>query len=116
MHFDVIHTLEHTGDTDDVPVYTAEQLRSYAEAARAPLLARIAEMERDAGRSFDGVCNRVARDLPEGYELRVCLDRGAGWVVLCNPAGDVIELPDASDQSIEQQIDTALQSQQGEAG
>ena len=54
-----VYTLEHTGDTDDVPVYTAEQLRSYAEAARAPLLARIAELERFyAGTEFCKQCLR----------------------------------------------------------
>jgi chemotaxis response regulator CheB len=38
LQFDHIHTLESTGDTEDVPVFTDTQMRAYGEAcARAAL-------------------------------------------------------------------------------
>lgn len=35
---------------------------------------------------------RAAGELPDGYEMQICVERDAGWVVLYNPDGDVIEL------------------------
>jgi hypothetical protein len=56
------------------------------------------------------VANRVCRDLPEGFELRVCMERGAAWVMLTNEYGDGIVLPDSADKSIDEQIEDAMQA------
>lgn len=52
--------------------------------------------------------NRVCQHLPDGWELRLCMEKGAAWVTLHNPEGDCIELPDAGDKSLEQQVNDAL--------
>ena len=92
---------------------------SFGEAERCAALAWAAA-KRDAqadaldAASFKGLCNTVARDLPEGYELRVCLERGAGWVTLHNPDGDVLELDDLSDASLEEQVGAAIDAARNE--
>ena len=55
------------------------------------------------------LANRVARHLPDGWELRLCIGRGAGWVVLLNPEGDEVEMESSTDRSLELQINDALQ-------
>lgn len=54
------------------------------------------------------LANRVCQHLPDGWELRLCMEKGAAWVTLHNPEGDGIELPDAGDKSLEQQVNDAL--------
>ena len=54
------------------------------------------------------LANHVCRHLPDGWELRLCMEKGAAWVTLHNPDGDTIELPDAADKSLEQQVNDAL--------
>ena len=67
-----------------------------------------------AGTTVDGqtlvhsMANAVCRHLPEGYELRLCMENGAAWVDLRNPDGDCVELPDAADKSLEKQVNDAL--------
>lgn len=63
----------------------------------------------DDGQMFVlAMANRVCQHLPEGWELRLCMERGAAWVTLYNPEGDCIETPDAADKSMEQQVTDAL--------
>ena len=54
------------------------------------------------------LANRVCQHLPDGWELRLCMEKGAAWVTLHNPDGGTIELPDAGDKSLEQQVNDAL--------
>lgn len=54
------------------------------------------------------VINEVCGQLPLGWELQLCMERGAAWVELVNPEGDRVELPDTADESIEEQIREAL--------
>lgn len=54
------------------------------------------------------VANLLARFLPEGWEVQMCIERGAGWVTLSNPNGDYVPLPDAGDKSLMQQLNDAL--------
>lgn len=62
------------------------------------------------------VVNEVCGELPLGWELRLCMERGAAWVELVNPEGDAVDLPDAADLSIEEQIREALGVAQEQAG
>jgi hypothetical protein len=50
----------------------------------------------------------AARDIPEGWEVRICIERGSGWVVLFNPAGDVVDF-DGDDLSVPNQVGQAVQ-------
>lgn len=59
--------------------------------------------------AIDTVANAICRDIPDGYELRLCMERGAAWVTLHNEDGDVIELPDAADKTLAEQLAEALQ-------
>jgi hypothetical protein len=54
------------------------------------------------------VANKVCGQVPEGWEVQLCMERGAAWVTLRNPDGDFEPLPDAADKSIEEQINDAL--------
>ena len=42
-------------------------------------------------RSLSAAIERAARDLPEGWEIRVCVEQGAGWVTLINPERDEVD-------------------------
>ncbi len=40
----------------------------------------------------DDFLKQAARQLPVGWQMRVVVERNAGWVDLINPEGDEIEL------------------------
>lgn len=68
----------------------------------------------DDGQMFVlALANQVCRHLPEGWQLDLCMERGAAWVQLSNPDGDGVSLPDAADKSLEQQVNDALCVAQG---
>lgn len=52
--------------------------------------------------------NVLARHLPDGWEVALCMERGAAWVTLHNPNGVEIELPDSADKSLTHQLNDAL--------
>ena len=54
------------------------------------------------------VANVMARHLPGGWEVSLCMERGAAWVTLHNPEGDAVSLPDAADKSLTHQLSDAL--------
>lgn len=54
------------------------------------------------------LANRVCQYLPDGWELRICMENGAAWVTLRNPDEYDIELPYSSGESLEQQVNDAL--------
>lgn len=56
------------------------------------------------------VANEVCGSIPEGFELRVCMERGAGWIELLDAAADRIELPDAADKSLDLQVHEAVKA------
>ena len=62
-----------------------------------------------AALSVQEIANTVAQFLPDGYEIRLCLERGAAHVELWAGCGDIdVLLPDATDKSLYQQINDAL--------
>jgi hypothetical protein len=54
------------------------------------------------------MANKVCGQLPEGWEVQLCMERGAAWVALRDTNGDFHPLPDAADKSIEEQINDAI--------
>lgn len=59
--------------------------------------------------TLDQVANAVANFLPPGFEARVCIERGAGWIELLDDNQcDRVRLPDAADKSLAQQLNDAL--------
>lgn len=64
-------------------------------------------MERDPIPAH-AVANRVCERLPEGYVLNLAMENGAAWVELIDDDGNCVDLPDAGDKSIDEQINDAL--------
>lgn len=64
--------------------------------------------------SVDGLANSVCRALPDGWELRLCMDHGTVWVTLHDPDGEQVQLPDSADKSLERQVADALRVAQGQ--
>jgi hypothetical protein len=56
---------------------------------------------------FLKMLNRVCRDLPQGWIVRICLERDAGWVEMSRPDGSLVDL-DAGDTTLDLQIGEAL--------
>lgn len=54
------------------------------------------------------LASAVCRVLPEGYELRLCMENGSAWVELCDQYGDGCALPDPADKSLEAQVNDGL--------
>ena len=79
-----------------------------------PMLPLTALPEPAEDHSVDGLANGVCRALPEGWELRLCMERGAAWVTLHDPEGERLQLPDAADKCLERQVADALRVAQGQ--
>jgi hypothetical protein len=52
--------------------------------------------------------NLVCRDLPDGYEMQICLENGAAYVTMTDSNGNHVCLPDSTDKSIHEEIMCAL--------
>jgi hypothetical protein len=50
----------------------------------------------------------AARDLPDGWIVEVCVERGAGWVELYDQDGDRHEVEELPDSSLAEQVAAAL--------
>jgi hypothetical protein len=46
----------------------------------------------------------AARLLPRGWSIELSVEQGAAWVALRGPLGEYVELPDATDISLADQI------------
>lgn len=44
-------------------------------------------------KAFSEVADRIARDLPEGYEIIIRIERDSGFVVLEDPFGGELSFP-----------------------
>jgi hypothetical protein len=64
---------------------------------------------------FRDMFDRVCALLPEGWELRLCMESGFVWVTLHNPMGDSVWLSDAhaDEKSIERQVNDAICAARG---
>jgi hypothetical protein len=51
---------------------------------------------------------RAARDLPDGYSIHVCAERGAAWVELHDPAGDHIPAEALADLPLSAEIGMSI--------
>lgn len=54
------------------------------------------------------IVNKICGSLPDGFEMTLCMENGAAWVVLLDPDGEIVELPDAADTTIIKQLNEAL--------
>lgn len=52
--------------------------------------------------------NMAAGELPPGWIVELCVERGAGWVELYDPDGDRHELEDMPDATLAEQVDAAV--------
>jgi hypothetical protein len=72
----------------------------------------VEQVERQVGNnrseSFDDLCNRVARDIPEGWTIRINLERHAGWVQLKNAFGESVEFP-TNDERMSETVNDAME-------
>jgi hypothetical protein len=53
---------------------------------------------------FQEAYNQVCRDLPKGWQLRICLENGACWVEKADPDGETHLSSDFPDASLEEQV------------
>lgn len=58
--------------------------------------------------SLTAAINAAARDLPDGWLIQLCVERGAGWIELHNPDGDRHELEDMADLTLGEQVAVAI--------
>lgn len=64
---------------------------------------------------FDSI-QMAAGQLPEGWIVELCIERGAGWVELYDPDGDRHELKEMPDASLAEEIDAAVDEAQRASG
>jgi hypothetical protein len=64
---------------------------------------------------FESLQN-AAGQLPEGWIVELCVERGAGWVDLYDPDGDRHELKEMPDASLAEEVDAAVEEAQRASG
>tara|TARA_R100000655_G_scaffold110133_1_gene168095 strand:- start:12631 stop:13074 length:444 start_codon:yes stop_codon:yes gene_type:complete len=57
--------------------------------------------------SVQAIANKVCGDLPDGWEINLCMENGSGWVEAIKPSGYTIEI-DGGDLSLVEQINEAM--------
>lgn len=60
------------------------------------------------GLNLEQMVEKVRKLLPLGWELSICIESATAWITLHNPEGYRQKLPDATDKSIDEQIDEAI--------
>lgn len=106
--------------------FTVEQMRAYVDADRATRALQAAPVAQgdalDQGvreeLSIGKAINRAARDLPEGWEIRIDLERHAGVVFLIDPDGNetMSEGGELFSDQINAAIDAARTQQEDKSG
>ena len=116
-HFMLVQETFH----DEVYLYTADQMRAYVDADRAMRAAPAPAAQGDAldqgvreELSIGKAINRAARDLPEGWEIRIDLERHAGVVFLIDPDGN--ETMSEGGELFSDQINAAIDAPRGAQG
>lgn len=81
------------------------------DAQRQLRAAERAREEATEDAATERALQRAAEKLPDGWEISVVVENGAGWVTLHDPEGELVEFED-SDRTIAQQVteatDTAI--------
>jgi hypothetical protein len=52
--------------------------------------------------------NKVCRDLPNGYIIKLGMENGSAWVELYDDQNREIELPDSTDKNLQFELSDAL--------
>ena len=104
-----------------VEYFTGDQMRAYVDADRAMRAAPAPAAQGDAldqgvreELSIGKAINRAARDLPEGWEIRIDLERHAGVVFLIDPNGN--ETMSEGGELFSDQINAAIDAARGAQG
>lgn len=66
---------------------------------------------RDNSLALDEIIDNACRCLPDGIQVELCMENGSAWVELWRIdeyGGDELELPDAADKSLQEQIIDAV--------
>jgi hypothetical protein len=58
--------------------------------------------------SFFDITERVCKNLPDGFEIQLCMENGSAWVALNDQDGRYRPLPDAADKTLIEQLNDAL--------
>lgn len=57
------------------------------------------------------IINRICAELPEHYEISLCLENGAAYIEMTDRrSGYWVELQDSADKTIEEQLQEALET------
>lgn len=76
------------------------------EAERDTLRVEVERLRKDA--ELWREMQRAASELPDGWEIRVCVERGAGWVELTNQDGEGIADTWSGQESLSCEISDAI--------
>lgn len=52
--------------------------------------------------------NKVCKDLPTGYIIKLGMENGSAWIECYDYDGNEIELPDSTDKSLQAELNDAL--------
>jgi hypothetical protein len=95
-------------------VLEAEIRRLHAELIAAQSAAPVAQRDAREETSIGKAVNRAARDLPEGWEIRIDLERHAGVVHLIDPEGNETMI-EGSGELFSDQISAAIDAASSQA-
>lgn len=94
-----------------MPVYSAHQVRALLAATPQPSETQGRRQMTDAEErqaALGKAIERAASELPDRYDLEVCVERGAGWVTLTCPVGNNIAPTFDGDHTLAEQVDGCI--------
>lgn len=94
-------------DSPELLAITAALANQQGVGGALPAPARTREMEKDAG-PFYAACQRACAELPNGWEIRVCLEKDAGTVELCDPDGGSSYMDVDADDRLTAEVHAAI--------
>lgn len=62
---------------------------------------------------MQNIIEKVCKHIPDGFEIQLCMERGAAYVTLSDGDGRYRELPDSADKTIIEQLNDALCTAKG---
>lgn len=58
--------------------------------------------------ALQDICNKICQHCPPGYVISLCMEDGAAWVQLGEAWAGFVDIPDAADKSLIEQLNDAL--------
>jgi len=102
--FDPVATL------DDAQAYAGENVEGHKTSIHVPELAPYTGTAVAETMTLADAANAVCGHVPHGYLVLLCMENGAAFVMLSDPQGIDVAIPDTADKTLAEQINDAVRA------